>query len=128
MLVTRSGFEAAAAELETSLASCDFVAIDCEMIERRSNGLRLPVSAALVAYDLPPLHTHRVVASTLYATGPMAFTAAYKAYVRARAEATGRDPRAQGCEGGVRGRSGGERGEGPERGGGSGGEMAWWRD
>ena len=31
MLVTKQGFEAAAAELEQSLASCDFAAIDCEM-------------------------------------------------------------------------------------------------
>ena len=30
-LVSRDGFEEAAAELEAALATCDFVAIDCEM-------------------------------------------------------------------------------------------------
>ena len=48
MLVTRSGFEAAAAELETSLASCDFVAIDCEM-----TGIQIDDSTRPLLSDTP---------------------------------------------------------------------------
>ena len=42
------------------------LALDVEMIERRADGVRLPVSAALISYDLsPPRQTKRVLFSGL---------------------------------------------------------------
>ena len=41
------------------------LALDAEMIERRAEGVRLPVSAALIQYDLPPSDTSRVLFSGL---------------------------------------------------------------
>ena len=58
------------------------LALDVEMIERRADGVRLPVSAALICYDLSPRQPKRVLFSGLvdpsgfdpeWLSGPMAY-------------------------------------------------------